>query len=449
MTRRFTIEYASGVAEAERLMASEGKAIGYTSTPIPIGGQDGANLRTNTVTTVTAERYEDGRMANADNAIGIAAAWACVNLLAGTIASLPLMVYRTDYDGTRTVAKTHPLYWLLHDSPNYDQTAVDFWEFMAAALELHGNAYARMQMRASDGLLTALTPIRPDIVTVQRVETGELRYSWYENGQLQRVGQSEMLHIRGFGGNPLGGASTLSACRQTFGAALATERTSAAFFANGVRPSGVITTDKMLTAEQRKELEARLQEKFAGAMKAGRPMLLDNGTKWESLTINPDDAQMLESRRFSVEEVCRVFGVPPHMIGHTENSTSWGTGLEQQTLGFTKFTLRRRLKRIEQALQKQLLSLADQKNGITIEFNIEGLLRGDSKGRADFYKIMTGIGAFTINEVRKLENLPPVAGGDVPMVQMQDVPLSEAINQAQTRQGGNGGGSTPSALPAA
>ena len=191
-------------------------------------------------------------------------------------------------------------------------------------------------------------------------------------------------------------------------------------------PSGVLSTEKTLTPEQRQLAEQLLTEKFRGAMNAGRPMLLDNAVKWEQLTISPEDAQLLETRRFGIEEICRVFGVPPHMIGHTENSTSWGTGLEQQTLGFQKFTLRRRLKRIEQALEKQLRTPADRAAGISIEFNLEGLLRGDSEGRASFYNTMTQIGAMTINEVRALENLPPVEGGDTPRMQMQNVPITAA-----------------------
>ena len=155
-------------------------------------------------------------------------------------------------------------------------------------------------------------------------------------------------------------------------------------------------------------------------------MLLDRGMDWVQLSISPEDAQMLQSRSFSVEEVCRFFGVPPFMVGHTEKTTSWGTGLEQQTLGFQKFTLRRRLKRIEQALEKQLLSVADRMAGITIEFNLEGLLRGDSAARASFYQQMLTNGVMTINEVRSLENLPPVAGGEVPRMQMQNVPIPQA-----------------------
>lgn len=384
------------------------------------GFQDRDNFVTNRVTVAD---YMDAR-ANG-NAMGLSATWACVNILAGTIASLPLMVYRTDRAGVRSVARDHPLYYVLHDSPNYDQTALDFWEFMAAGLELRGNAYAEIDKR-DDGAVYSLTPIQPDCMNVRRLSSGDIEYTWTADGVPHKVTQERMLHIRGFGGNPLGGVSTLSACRQVFTGALNAEGAANGMFANGARPSGVLSTDKPMGKDQRKEAEGILAEKFVGALNAGRPMLLDNGLKWEQLSLTPEDAQMLDTRRFSVEEICRVFGVPPHMIGHTENSTSWGTGLEQQTLGFQKFTLRRRLKRIEQALTKQLLTRADQINGVTIEFNLEGLLRGDSAGRASFYQSGLNNGWMTINEVRSLENMPPVAGGDVPRMQSQNVPITQA-----------------------
>jgi HK97 family phage portal protein len=369
-----------------------------------------------------------GETVNTASVLGLAAAWACVNLLAGTIASLPLMVYRTR-GGARTVASDHPLYRILHDSPNADQTALDFWEFVCASLELHGNAYAEV-VRARNGRIIALgVPITPELVTVRRQGSGALEYEWVDQGRRIITGQDRVLHIRGFGGNPLGGLSTLSAGRQSFGLAQAIERASGDTFRNGVRPSGLLKTADTLTIDQRKQAEELLQEKFAGAINAGRPMLLDRGMDWVQLSISPEDAQMLQSRAFSVEEVCRFFGVPPFMVGHTEKTTSWGTGLEQQTLGFQKFTLRRRLKRIEQALEKQLLSVADRLAGITIEFNLEGLLRADSAARASFYQLMLTNGVMTINEVRSLENLPPVEGGDEPRMQMQNVPITQAGQQ--------------------
>lgn len=372
-----------------------------------------------------------GEDINGRGALSLSAVWACVNLIAGTGASLPFMVYR-ETDAGRKVAKDHYLYRVLHDSPNYDQTAVDFWEFTLASLELWGNSYAKIDR--SGGKVRAIHPVAPHIVSVKRRKTdGKIEYRWSEDGVSYVETDATMLHIRGFGGHPLGGMSTLSFGRNTFGLAKAIERAAGGMFKNGLRPSGILSMPGVLKDDQRDAIEAGLQKKFAGAVNAGKPMVLEGGVKWESLMLNPDDAQMLESRGFSVEEICRFFQVPPFMIGHTEKSTSWGTGLEQQTLGFQKFTLRRRLKRVEQAVSKQLLTPEDRARGISVEFNLEGLLRADSAGRSRFYQTMTGIGAMTINEVRSLENLPPVDGGDVPRMQMQNMPITEIDEEAVRR----------------
>lgn len=363
--------------------------------------------------------------------LSISSAWACINLLSGTIASLPLMVYRRDLKGVREVYREHSLYRLLHDSPNYDQTAVDFWEFMAASIEMRGNAYARIE-RNNRGI-ASLMPVNPALMGVRRLQNGSIEYRWSQDGRYFVETDKTMLHIRGFGGNPLGGMSTLHYGRHTFSLARAIDKSASSTFKNGMRPSGVLTFDKWLTPEQRKLAEEKLAAKFQTAADTGKPLILEGGTKWEQLTLAPEDAQMLESRSFSVEEVCRFFGVPPFMIGHTEKTTSWGSGIEQQTLGFQKFTLRRRLKRIEQAIEKQLLTFDDRAAGVSVEFNLEGLLRADSAGRARFYQQMTQIGAMTINEVRDLENLPPVDGGDIPRMQMQNKPISE-IDEEAVRQ---------------
>jgi HK97 family phage portal protein len=378
-----------------------------------------------------SQQADSGEAVSESVVLSLSAVWACVNLLAGTIGSLPLMVYARN--GTsRQVMANHPLYRLLHDSPNYDQTAVDFWEFVAASLELWGNAYARKVRE--NGKIVALEPISPNLVVVRRLADGSIEYRWTERGRTQKMGDPDILHIRGFGGNPLGGMSTLHFGRNSFGLSRAIDRAAGSTFKNGMRPSGALAFKDYLSAEKRKVAEELLTEKFIGAVNAGRPLILEGDTKWVPLTINPEDAQMLESRRFSVEEVCRFFGVPPHMVGHTENATSWGTGLEQQTLAFQKFTLRRRLKRIEQALEKQLLTPAERGSGLCIEFNLEGLLRGDSVGRATFYREMSGIGAMTINEIRQLENLPPVAGGEVPRIQMQNQPITQSTGPTQIEE---------------
>lgn len=380
--------------------------------------------------------YPDGQRSDAgepitdQNILAISAVWACVNLLAGTIASLPLMVYRTNSRGERTLARDHPLFRILHDSPNYDQTATDFWEYSSASIELWGNSYAAIE-RNGGGRVAALTPLRPDSVSVRRLENGNLEYRWTMDGENHVGSDRAILHIRGFGGDPLGGMSTLHFGRHAFGLARAIDRAAAGTFSNGMIAQTALTFERWLTDEQRNLAETKLSEKYIGAKNSGRPIILEGGTKIDVLSIKPEDAQMLESRGFSVEEVCRFFGVPPFMVGHTQKVTSFGSGLEQQVLGFQKFTLRRRLKRIEQALEKQLLTPAERAAGLTIEFNLEGLLRGDSTARAAFYQSALANGWMTINEVREKENLPPVEGGDVPRMQMQNVPITEAGKQQE------------------
>jgi HK97 family phage portal protein len=371
-----------------------------------------------------------GERVTSQSVLGLSAVWACVNLLAGTISSLPLMVYRTDAKGARTVARDHPLYRVLHDSPNSLQTSVDFWDFASASLELWGNAYARVA-RSGDRVV-ALVPLMPDLPVVERAGPGRLVYRWTEDGRSYEEPSDRILHIRGFGGNPLGGMSTLAFGARAFGLALAIDKAAGATFANGLRSQIAINFKDVLAHDQRTQLYDLLERKYQGAMNSGRPFITEGGAGVQVLSMNPDDAQMLESRGFSVDEICRFFGVPPFMIGHTEKSTSWGTGLAEQVLGFQKFTLRRRLKRIEQALEQQLLTPEDRAAGIVIEFNLEGLLRGDSGARSTFYQSALNNGWMTINEVRALENMPPVDGGDVPRMQSQNVPITEAGRQPET-----------------
>jgi HK97 family phage portal protein len=417
--RALRVEYTSGVAAAEARLTR--KATWALDTGRP-GFHDRDNFTTNRVT--VADYSDLTAPTNAQSVLGLSAAWACVNLLAGTIASLPLFVYRNDDNGRRSLAPDHPLYYRLHDSPNADQTSLDFWEFVCACLELQGNGYSEVFRRGNGQITSLAPPFAPDAVKVRRNSSGALEYEVTEDGKRRTIPQDRMLHIRGFGGSPMGGLSTLSFGRKAFGTALSIDTFTAATFRNGARPSGVLTKEGApLTKPQREEVEQLLREKYQGALNAGVPLLLDGGVTWTAVGMNPEDAQMLQSKAFSVEEICRFFGVPPFMVGHTEKATSWGTGIEQQMIGFVQFTLRRRLKRIEQAIEKQLLTAAERLQGYRIEFSVEGLLRGDSKARAEFYASGLQNGWRTINEVRELENLPPVAGGDVPRMQMQNVPI--------------------------
>lgn len=359
---------------------------------------------------------------NERSSMGLSGVWGCVGLLAGTISSLPFEIYQKDRAGRQAVLTHHPLYKVLHDSPNADQTALDFWDFITQSIELWGNAYARIDRLG--GKVIALTPVRPELVSVRREMDGTIRYRWTERSSSYDLGEEDVFHVRGPGGDPLGGMLTLSYARQTFSLALATNETASAMFRNGMKPSGILKFKDWLSSENRKVAETSMVEKFLGSSNAGRPFIAEGGVDWTPLSITPEDAQMLQSRGFSIEEICRFFQVPPVLIQHSSATTSWPTGVEQQVLSFQKFTLRRRLKRIEQAVAKQLLSEADRVAGVRPKFNLEGLLRGDSAGRTAFYSSGLGDGWLTINEVRALENLPPIAGGDVPRIQKQYVPIT-------------------------
>lgn len=397
--------------------AGERKGGAWTAETGRAAFHDQDNFTTNRV---TVSDYVAGRA----SPLGLSATFACVGLIAGTIASLSPSVYRR-VNGVREEDRNHPLFWLLRFDPNADDTDYDFWEFLAASIELEGNAYA--DKRRNGERLTSLIPVNPKSMTVRRSRFGRREYEWVDDDGVRQVRrEDDMLHIRGFGGDRLKGGSTLSTCSKIFSGAINIDGAADKMFANGVRPSGILSMEERLDPEKRALLEGLLEEKFAGAMNAGRPMVLDGGLTWSALSMSPEDAELLESRKFSGEEICRIFGVPPAMVGYGDKASNWGTGKEVDVLGFIKFTLRKRLRRIERALMKQLLSRQERLDGMTIEFNLEGLLRGDSDGRSSFYQLMTQIGAMTINEVRALENLPPVAGGDVPRMQMQNVPITEA-----------------------
>lgn len=422
MKRTFTVEYDSGVAAAERMMP---RAELTRVEPFPlVATSNRDDFETNRVTLAA---YSDSREMNTHGVLGLATAWACVNLNAGTIGSLPIQVLRAGKGGVEEEEWDHQLYRVVSESPNADQSPLDFFEYCAASIELQGNAYAQVD-RGSNGRVIALdVPIPPDRMTVRRADNGDIQYEWYDGGR-QRATQRDMLHIRGFGGSPLGGLSTLSYGRMTFGLAQSIERAAASTFRNGMNPSGVMSVAKQLKPEERAEAERLLQQKYMGAARTGVPLLLDNGVDWKSISINPDDAQMLESRSLSVEEICRFFGTPPHMIGHTAGNTHLGSSIEQQTLAWIIFSMRRRLKRFEQAMQKQLLTPADRARGLKIRFDLRGLMRGDSKARAEFYQMALQNGWMTINEVRALEGLPPVEGGDVIRLQMQNVPINQNMS---------------------
>jgi HK97 family phage portal protein len=361
-------------------------------------------------------------------AMTLSAFWACLMLKGGTVGGMSIGVFDGYGEKTHRAVTNVPLFGILHESPNADQTPTDYWEFATISLMLRGNHYARKLKEG--GRLIGLEPVRPDIVSVRRREDGRIGYRWSWEGRSYDLTEDDVFHIRGFGGGPLGGLSTIAYARESLGLAIAAERTAGGLFANGVRPTGALTFKEFLSPDDRTIARGDMVDQFAGAANAGRPFILEGGATWSSISMNADDAQLLESRAWSVEDVCRWCMTPPVMIGHTSKTTSWPTGTEQQVLLYLKFGLNTMLRRIEQSIRKQLLTPAERARGLFAEFNMETLLRGDSAGRARFYQVMTLIGAMTRNEVRSKENLPPIDGGDVVTIQSQNVPLEQLIQQS-------------------
>lgn len=367
-------------------------------------------------------------------AMRISAFWACVRLRGGTIGSLPLPVYNM-VDGVAVEARGTALWKVLHDSPNADQSPSDYWEFASVSLDLRGNHYARIY-RDARGQLVALDPIRPDVMCVYRRSNGRLGYRWSWEGKSYDLDESEVFHVRGFGGGPLGGLSTLQYARESLGIAIAADRAAGSMFANGARPSGALKFKDWLEPEKRLAQRADINEQFTGAMNAGRPFILEGGSEWQAIGINADDAQLLESRGWSVEDVCRWTLTPPILIGHSEKQTSFGTGVSQVIAGWHKFALNPTLRRIKQSIWKQLLTPAERAVGYFAEFNVEGLLAATTKERYEAYDLSLKSKWRTINEIRAIENEPPVPWGDRPWGQQQDVQLDENGN-VPAQSGGN------------
>lgn len=364
-----------------------------------------------------------GKAITIDTVLQLSTAWSCIRLLSETIGTLPLGMFERRGD-TKRPATNDPLYELLHNSPNADQTAAEFWEGAVACLCGWGNAYAEKSMVL--GRVVALTPLKPDLMTVQRRD-GRRRYLYSAPDGKRDLDEDQVFHLRGFGFGGDVGLSPISYARQTMGTALAADETAAATFANGLQNSGFIKLPsgvKPPTKEQKEQL-IDMFAKFAGSSRAGKMMPLDPGMEFDSLSLNPDDAQLLQTRAFHVEEICRWFRVPPFMVGHTEKSTSWGTGLEQQMIGFLTFSLRPYLTRIEQAVRKQLVAPADRSR-LFAEFNLEGLLRADSAARAELYWKLFQVGAIDANWIAGKENIAPSAGGNRRYVNSTLAPIDEA-----------------------
>ncbi len=346
-------------------------------------------------------------------AMRVSAVYACVNLVGGSIASLPLPVYRRTQDGRERA--DHEIWWMLNEQPHPCWGAATFWEYLTASKLLLGDAYARI-LRASrlSDRIVGFEPLHKSRITTQKLN-GRLVYFYQEDdGGVIGIDQDDMLHIPGPGFDGLAGMSQIRhALRNSAGVALAADEFSASFFKNGARPDFALEVPGKVTPEQQDMIRKTWKDRHGGVENAHLPALMVGGAKIHELTMNAEDAQLLDTRRFQVEDIARVFGVPPHMIGHTDKTTSWGSGVEQMSIGFVKYTLQRHLVKFEQEINRKVWPNRER---YYVEFNTAGLERGDYKSRNEGYRIAAGRagepGWMTINEIRRLENLPPIDGGD-------------------------------------
>lgn len=399
---------------------------------------------------------DSGITFNDTRAMQISAVWSCVRLLAETTATLPLPLYIRDDDGGRQRATSHPSFALMATAPNPYMTALEFREAMTAQLALYGNAFAHI-VRTGSGQVFALYPLRADRMQVLRMSDGSITYVYSVDAESQFVNAQgvtfsntvvnasrivlapeSIFHIKGFGTDGYVGYSPLAFAANTLGLTVAAERYAGKFFAGGGKPSGVLMLDRLLTKQQR----ADIRESFAGMAQSelGSLWVLEASMKYEAISIAPAEAQLLDSRHFSVIEIARYFRVPPHLIFDMEKSTTWGAGLEQQNMAFLQYSLMPYLKRWELACDKFLLSDDDRKT-YYFEHLIDSLMRADSAGRADLFTKYANNGIMTRNEIRRAENLEALPGGDTLTVLSNLVPLEKVgtLTPAATPAAGTGG----------
>ena len=358
-----------------------------------------------------------GMTVTAVSAMRVAAVFACVQKIAGAIATLPIHVYRTDGDVKARMPRD-TLWYKLNESPSPMWTAASHWESVSTNQLLRGDSYALPRF-GENGSLLSILPLPWSIVSPLSMPDGSVRY--YLNLTQFGMGNkwvepSEILHFPGFGFNGLTSMSVISyAARNAVGNALAMDDYSGKFFANGAHPSIIIKAAGKMNPEQVAALQSAFAAKYSGLDNAHRlPMVLTEGLDTKDISINADDAQLLEARKFQVIDIARAFGVPPHMIGETSASTSWGSGIESMSRGFVTYTLQPHLVRIEQELNRKLFP---RNTGKFVQFDRDALIEGDSAAQAAYNRAAlggpgTGQGWMTLNEVRKAKGMAPVEGGD-------------------------------------
>nr|WP_046497830.1 phage portal protein [Syntrophomonas zehnderi] len=373
-----------------------------------------------------------GKTVNERTAMQTTAVYACVRILAETIASLPLNVYRSTDNG-KEKATDHQLYYLLHDEPNPEMTSFVFRETLMSHLLLWGNAYAQI-IRDGRGKVLALYPLLPDRMMVDRTTEGQLYYEYRKDTGYVILRPEDILHIPGLGFDGLVGYSPIAMAKDAIGMAIATEEYGGKFFANGASPGGVLEHPGVVKDP------ARIRESwnavYQGSGNAHRIAVLEEGMKFQSIGIPPEQAQFLETRKFQTEEICRIFRVPPHLVANLDKATF--SNIEHQSISFVVHTIRPWLVRLEQGMNKALLS-PSEKGRYFVGFVVDGLLRGDYASRMQGYAIGIQNGFLSPNDVRTLENMNTIEHGDIyamngNMLKLEDVGAYANTNRKEVSQ---------------
>ena len=384
-----------------------------------------------------------GKPVNERSAMQMTAVYSCVRILAEAVAGLPLHLYKYTDTGGKEKAVDHPLYLLLHDEPNPEMSSFVFRETLMTHLLLWGNAYSQV-IRNGKGEIIALYPLMPNRMTVDRDSKGQLYYKYTTSsdeaptmdGSVVCLPPSDVLHIPGLGFDGLVGYSPIAMAKNAIGMAIACEEYGAKFFANGATPGGVLEHPSTIKDPQR--VRESWQAAFGGSSNSNKVAVLEEGMKYTPISISPEQAQFLETRKFQINEIARIFRVPPHMVGDLEKSSF--SNIEQQSMEFVKYTLDPWVIRWEQSLQRALLGFGE-KDKYFFKFNLEGLLRGDYQSRMNGYAIGRQNGWMSANDIRELENLdriPTEEGGDLYLINGNMLPLKDAGAFANTTTNDNG-----------
>ncbi len=351
-----------------------------------------------------------GLRVDADTALKISTVWACVGLISEILSSIPLILYQRLPDDRRQRASSLYLYRLLHDQPNRWQSAMEFREMLTGHALLRGNGYARI-LPGPTGFAQELIPLNPDRMTPEKLPDGAIRYNYrQDNGQTTIYNDDEIFHLRGHSKDGLVGMGVVEYARESFGLAMAAESYGARFFSQDARPGGVLQHPGKLSTDAQKRLSEGWEAAHsAGLGKSHRVAILEEGMSWHQVGMTSEDAQFLQTRQFQVADMARWFRVPLHLIQETEKSTSWGSGIEQLSLGFVIYTLGPWARRWEQAISRDLIVATDQ---FYAEHLFDGLLRGDLKTRYDAYAVARNWGWLSANDVRRIENMDLIENGD-------------------------------------